>query len=167
MNYANEDGRPVYLGQVGWQQFEIMALRNLPFASNFNARFTLRQDSFSLTQLQWRAAGSEIDAQASLSNFAEPAWKFKYRSQVRLEDAWNILRQKDAPGGHLEFAGEGNYSAKQMNFIGRSTADRLSMKYQWFHPGDISAHGSYRADNRTLICPIWKPWPSAVASSVT
>jgi len=110
MNYADEAGRPVYLGQVSWQKFEIATLRYLPFTSGFSARFTLRQDSFSVTQLQWKTAGSELDAQATLASFARPAWTFRYRGQVRLEDLWTILRQREAPGGHIEFAGDGGYS---------------------------------------------------------
>ena len=153
MNYTNEGGRPVYLGQVSSRTLEIAALRNLPFTSNFSARFTLRPDSFSVTQLQWKTAGSEIDAQANLASFAQPAWTFRYRGQLRLEDLWTILRKRDAPGAHIEFAGEGGYSAEQMNFTGRYTADRITMKYQWFHPGNISAHGSYHADNRTIDLP--------------
>ena len=27
------------------------------------------------------------------------------------------------------------------------------MKYQWFHPGNISVHGSYNADNRAIDLP--------------
>src|SRR5215469_6887526 len=60
MNYTGEGGRPVYLGQLGWQQFQIAALRDMPFVSNVTARFTLRQDSFSLTQMQWKGAGAEL-----------------------------------------------------------------------------------------------------------
>ncbi|HEY2647023.1 MAG TPA: translocation/assembly module TamB domain-containing protein [Candidatus Acidoferrales bacterium] len=153
MNYADEGGRPFYLGQVGWQQFEITALHDLPFVSNFTARFSLRQDSFSVTQLQWKTAGSEIDAQATLASFAHPAWTFKYRSQLRLEDIWTILRQKEAPVGHVELAGEGSYAGDKVKLGGRYTVDRLTMKYQWFHPGNISMHGSYQADNRTLDLP--------------
>jgi translocation and assembly module TamB len=153
MNYTSEDGRPVYLGQVSWQQFEVAAMRNLPFKSNFSSRFTLRQNSFSVTQLQWKTAGSEIDAQGSLASFAQPAWTFRYRGQLRLEDMWTILRQRDVPGGHIEFAGEGSYSPEQMKFSGRYTADRLTLKYQWFHPGNISVHGSYTADNHTVDLP--------------
>jgi translocation and assembly module TamB len=153
MNYADEGGRPVYLGQVSWQKFEVAALRDLPFASNFSARFNLRQDSLSVPQLQWKTAGTEIDAQANLANFAQPAWTFRYRGQLRLEDLWTILRRRDAPGGHIEFAGEGGYSAEKMNFSGRYTVDRITMKYQWFHPGNISAHGSYHADNHSVDLP--------------
>src|ERR1700720_1560617 len=35
MNYAGEGASPVYLGQVSWQKFEIAAMHNLPFTSNF------------------------------------------------------------------------------------------------------------------------------------
>lgn len=153
MNYVNEGGLPVYLGQVSWQQFEIAALRNLPFSTSFTSRFTLRQTSFSVTQLQWKMPGGEIDAQANLASFALPAWTFRYRGQLRLEDMWTILRQRGDPGGHIDFAGEGNYSAEQMNFTGRYTADRITMKYQWFHPGNISVHGSYRANDNTIDLP--------------
>jgi translocation and assembly module TamB len=153
MNYTSEGGRPVYLGQTSWQKVEVAALRNLPFVSNFSARFTLRQDSFSVTQLQWKTAGSEIDALANLASFAQPVWTFRYRGQLRLEDLWTIVRQRDAPGGHIEFAGEGGYSPEQMNFGGRFTADRITIKNQWFHPGNISAHSSYHADNRSVELP--------------
>ncbi len=153
MNYTSEGGRSVYLGQVSSRTLEIAALHNLPFTSNFSARFTVRPDSFSITQLQWKTAGSEIDAQANLASFAQPAWTFRYRGQLRLEDLWTILRKRDAPGAHIEFAGEGGYSAEQMNFTGRYTADRITLKYQWFHPGNISAHGSYRADNHSIDLP--------------
>jgi translocation and assembly module TamB len=153
MNYTSEGGRSVYLGQVSSRTLEIAALHNLPFTSNFSARFTVRPDSFSVTQLQWKTAGSEIDAQANLASFAQPAWTFRYRGQLRLEDLWTILRKRDAPGAHVEFAGEGGYSSEQMNFTGRFTADRVTMKYQWFHPGNISANGSYHADNHSIDLP--------------
>ena len=154
MNCDSQDASPVYLGRVSWQKFEIAAWRNLPFTSNFSARFTLRQNSFSVTQLQWKTGGSEIDAEATLASFAQPyAWNFRYRGQLRLEDAWTILRERGAPGGHIEFAGDGKYSGEQVNFSGRYTADRLTMKYQWFHPGNISAHGSYHVDNNALDLP--------------
>src|SRR5260221_7956460 len=40
-----------------------------------------------------------------------------------------------------------------MNLSGRYTADRIIMKYQWFHPGNISVHGGYQADNRMVDLP--------------
>lgn len=153
MNYDNGGGRPVYFGQVSWQKFETSALRFLPFRSSFSARFSLRQDSFSVTQLQWKTSGIEIDAQATLASLARPAWNFRYRGQLRLEDLWAILRERGAPGGHIEFVGDGAYSPQQVNFNGRFSADRITMKYQWFHPGNVSVHGSYGADNHTMDLP--------------
>lgn len=153
LDYTDENGRPVYLGQLGWQQCKIATMRNMPFTSNISARFSLRQDSFSLTQLQWKTPGVEIDAQATLASFADPAWKFRWRGQLRLEDLWAILRKRDAPGGHIEFTGDGVYANEKVNVNGRYTADRITLNYQWFHPGNISLRGSYRADNRGLDSP--------------
>jgi translocation and assembly module TamB len=153
MDYASENGQPMYVGRAAWQKFQIAVLRYLPFTSQFSARFILRQNSLSITQLQWKTAGSEIDAQADLAGFSKPDWTFRYRGQIRLEDLWTILRSRGAPGAHVEFAGEGRYSPEQLNFTGRYTADRVSMKYDWFHPGEILAHGSYRADQHAVDLP--------------
>ena len=35
MDYASEEGRPIYLGQMSWQKFEVAALRYMPFVSEF------------------------------------------------------------------------------------------------------------------------------------
>ena len=153
MSYDLQNGQPVYLGQTSWQQFQVAALRLVPVASSVSGHFTLRPDSLSLTQLQWKANGAELDAQANLTSFAQPAWTFRYRGQLRLEDMWAILRQRYAPGGHVQVVGDGSYSSDQLKLSGRYAADRVSMKYQWFHPGDISADGSYRADEHAIDLP--------------
>jgi translocation and assembly module TamB len=153
MNYAIDAGRPVYLGQTSWLQCEIAALKFLPFTSDISARFALRADSFALTQLQWKTLHSEVDAQASLASFSRPSWDFKYRAQFRLDDIWSILRQKEAPSGNVEFAGDGRFDGKQWSSGGRYTADPVTLKYVWFHPGDLSAHGSYRAGPQGLDLP--------------
>ncbi len=153
MDYANQDGKPVYLGRTSWRGFTIAALRYAPFTSDVSARFTLTPGSFSLTQLQWKTLHTEIDAQASLASFSRPAWDFRYRGQVRLEDIWSVLRKKNAPAGHVEFTGEGGYDGSQVNANGRYTADRITMKYVWFHPGNVAAHGAYRVDRDALDMP--------------
>ncbi len=153
MDYAADGVGPVYLGQTSWQQCEISALKFLPFVSNVSARFALRADSFSLTQLQWKTLHSEVDAQANLASFSQPAWDFKYRAQIRLEDLWSILRQKDVPPGRMEFAGDGRLAGDQWIANGRFTADPVTLKYVWFHPGILSAHGSYHLDPRALDLP--------------
>src|ERR1019366_4666013 len=87
------------------------------------------------------------------ASFSHPVWDFRYRAQVRFEDLWSILRQKDAASGHMEFTGDGRYDEKQWNASGRYTVDPVTMKYMWFHPGNVSAHGSYRVDPGALDLP--------------
>ena len=144
---------PAYLGRMSWQKFKVAAWRYLPFASDLSARFTLRPDSFSLTQMQWKIPHSEIDAQASVASFSQPAWNFRYRGQLNFEDIQSILRKPDTPGGQVEFTGEGKYAEKELNVTGLYTAGEISMKYQWFHPGSVSARGSYRADQHSIDVP--------------
>jgi translocation and assembly module TamB len=153
MDYGSDAGRPVYLGQMSWQQFEVAARRFIPFKSDFTAKFSLRPDSFSLTQLQWKIPHAEIDAQADLSNFLRPEWSFRYRGQLDLEVIQTILRKPTTPDGHVGFTGEGRYAGEQVSVAGRYTADRILMKYDWFHPGVISAHGSYHADQNAFDSP--------------
>ena len=153
MEYGSDAGRPVYLGRMSWQQFEVAARRYLPFPSDFSARFTLRPDSFSLTQLQWKIPNAEIDAQADLSSFLQPEWSFRYRGQLGFEALRSILRKPNTPGGHVGFTGEGHYAKKDVNISGRYNADQIVMKYMWFHPGNISAHGSYHADQNAFDSP--------------
>ena len=85
------------VGRVAWQKFKITAWRNLPFPSDLSAKFTLRPDSFSLTQLQWKIPHSEIDAQANLTSFLKPGWNFRYRGQLNFEDIRSILRKPNTP----------------------------------------------------------------------
>jgi translocation and assembly module TamB len=153
MDYASDAGGPVYLGRMSWQQFEVAALRYMPFVSDFSARFSLRPNSFFLTQLQWKIPNAEIDAQADLPSFSQPEWSFRYRGQFDFEDLRSILRKPNAPGGHVGFTGDGRYAKQQVSVSGHYVADQIAMKYTWFHPGIISAHGSYHADQHALDLP--------------
>jgi len=113
MDYASEDGRPVYLGRTSWQQFEIAALRFVPFTSDFSARFTLRADSLSLAQLHWKTLHSELDAQANLASFSQPAWDFRYRGQMRFED---LQRHAPAAAGVGGLVDDAHPSAADLAF---------------------------------------------------
>src|ERR1700737_3650375 len=153
MDYTSNAGNPPYLGRMSWQKFRVAAWDYLPFASDLTARFTLRPNSFSVTQLQWNIPHSEINAQVNLSSFFQPAWDFRYRGQLSFEDIRSILRKPSTPAGHVEFTGEGQYAENKLNISGLYTAGEIYMKYQWFHPGIISMRGSYRADQHSLDLP--------------
>jgi translocation and assembly module TamB len=153
MDYGSDGGSPVYLGRMSWQKFRVAAERYLPFASDLSAKFSLRPNSFSLTQLQWKIPHSEVDAQANLANFSVPTWSFRYRGQLNFEDIRSIMRKPNTPGGIVEFTGDGSYAGRKWNASGRYTASEITMKYPWFHPGTISAHGGYHADQRSIDAP--------------
>ena len=70
-----------------------------------------------------------------------------------LEDLRTIMRVPDAPVGNVGFTGDGRYAQEQVSVAGRYTADDIVMKYTWFHPGKISAHGSYHADQNAIDAP--------------
>src|SRR5258708_17062764 len=102
------------MGKKRWEKFKGAAWQYLPFTSDLTARFTLRPDSFSVTQLQWRIPHSEINAQVSVSNFLKPAWTFRYRGLLNLEDIRSILRKPNTPPGHFEFTSDGKYSRNRL-----------------------------------------------------
>ena len=41
MDYAIDAGKPDYIGRVSWQQFQVAALRFMPFTSDFSAHFSV------------------------------------------------------------------------------------------------------------------------------
>jgi len=153
MEYAAENGRPVYLGRVGGQNLEVAARRYLPFASDLTAKFIIRPDSFSLTQLGWKMPHSELEVQAEVASFSRLEVSFKYRGQVAFEDIRSITRKPNTPGGHAEFTGQGRYSGKQLSYSGRYTADGIVMPYPWFRAEGISSRGEYHGDQRALDVP--------------
>jgi translocation and assembly module TamB len=152
-DYAVDGGKPLYLGRVSWQKFQVAVWGDLPFASDLSAKFTLRPDSFSMTQLQWKIPHGEIEAQAELASVLQPAWSFRYRGQMNLEDLFSILHKPHAPTGHIEFTGDGSYKDHQVSIRGGYTANPIIMNYTWFHPGIISSRGSYHADQHVFDIP--------------
>jgi translocation and assembly module TamB len=153
MDYADDAGSPAYLGRMSWQKFKVRGWEYVPFASDLAVKFTLRPDSFSLTQLQWKIPHSEIEAQANVTSFSQPSLNFRYRGQLNFEDIRSLLRKPSTPAGHVEFTGEGKYAGTQLNVSGIYTAGEISTKYQWFHPGIVSTRGSYQADQHSLDVP--------------
>jgi len=70
-------------------------------------KFTLRPIRY-LDALQWKIPHSEIEAQASLTSFSQPAWDFVIAasliSRIFAHPRNRALRR------HVEFTGEGKYA---------------------------------------------------------
>jgi len=153
VDYAETQGQGMYLGQLQWQQMEIVARRYLPFPSDVAVRFTLQRDSLAVTQLVWRMPHSSIDAQFANSSFTHPAWTFRYRGRLDLEDVRTILRKPGSPEGRVDFTGNGGYADGRWSLAGGYSAAGIGMPYQWFHSTGISSRGSYRTDGNSLEVP--------------
>jgi translocation and assembly module TamB len=153
VDYAELDAKPMYLGQFRWQEMELVARRYLPFNSDLSVRFTLEPDSFSVTQLLWKAPHTSIDAQLSNSSFASPKWAFRYRGHVDFEDIRTILRKPSSPSGNVDFSGDGHFADGRLAVTGSYSAADIAMPYDWFHNSGISSRGSYRADRVGLDVP--------------
>lgn len=153
VDYAESEAQKMYLGQFRWQQMEVVARRYLPFLSDMTVRFTLQRDSLTVTQLVWQMPHSSLDAQFSNSSFAQPAWAFRYRGHLDLEDIRTILRKPNSPGGRVDFTGDGRFSKGQLSLAGAYSAADIQMPYQWFHATGITSRGSYHASRSSLEVP--------------
>ena len=153
VDYAELDAKPMYLGRFRWQQMELVTRRYLPFNSDLSVRFTLEPDSFSVTQLLWKAPHTSIDAQLSNSNFAHSNWAFRYRGHLDFEDLRSILRKPSSPSGQVDFSGDGHFADSRLAVTGSYSAADIAMPYDWFHSSGISSRGTYRADRAGLEVP--------------
>ncbi len=151
--HAPANAAPFYAGQMNWQQFIIQAKRDLPFPSDVAAKFTLEHDRFEINQLRWKLPHSDLDLEVALASFANPAWTFKYRGRLNLDDVRVILRKPRTPAGRVDFSGEGSYAAKQLSIAGHYSASDVAMRYPWFHARGMTSRGSYTANQNTLDIP--------------
>jgi translocation and assembly module TamB len=153
VDYSDSQGRRSYMGDLRWRQMQLAAQRFLPFPSDVAVRFQLEPDAFSVTQLLWTMPHTSVDAQFGVSNFAHPAWTFRYRGKLGFEDIRTILRKPTTPDGRVQFTGDGRFVEGQLALTGRYSADQIAMPYQWFHSSGMSTRGTYHTDGHTLEVP--------------
>jgi len=153
VDYSEHQGVPTYLGDLRWQQIELAARRYLPFRSDVSARFQFQPNSFSVTQLVWDLPHTSIETQFGVASFAQPAWTFRYRGRLDLQDFRTILRKPNTPDGRVEFTGQGDFTGGKLALDGRYTAEQIALHFRWFHAGGFTSRGSYRADGDTLEVP--------------
>ena len=153
MDYASAAGQSLYIGEIAWKQMNVKAGRDLPFAFDASAKFTLAPDALHVTQLLLHLPHSSLDAQLDLANFAQPSWDFRTRGWLDLADVREILRKPLTPGGKVEFTGDGRYADNQLSLRGHYSANQISMPYEWFHQSGMSTRGDYQTDGNTLDVP--------------
>ncbi len=143
----------VYLGTLNWEDLSITAQRYIPVRTSLSLKFSTSRAGLAIEQAIVRFGRSQVDVQAQLASFAEPAWTFRYRGWLRLEDLREILRKPMTPSGRADYRGEGTFAKGQVRLGGSYSAQDVAMNYPYFRASGFTSKGSYQLDNRGIEVP--------------
>jgi translocation and assembly module TamB len=110
LDASGPPGHPLYLGTLDWHSIDFTAKRFIPWPVSISAKFTLREDGFTLEQGVLSAGRSRIDAHVEMQDYAKPKWNFRYRGWIDLLDIRENLRSPETPTGRADIHGEGTFS---------------------------------------------------------
>jgi translocation and assembly module TamB len=157
LRFSLEEGgtadHPLYLGNFDWQTVQFSSKRYAPLPVGLTAKFTIWRDGFALEQGVFNAGHSHLDAQAEMSNFANPQWNFRYRGWVELLDFRETFRDPNIPTGRVDLRGEGRLEGGEYKGSGSYSGQDIALPYEVFHAKGLTSHGSYRIDNAGLEVP--------------
>ena len=142
-----------YDGDLVWQNVTFTAQRFLPIPIGVSAKFTISRDGFTLQQGVVSAAHSHVDAQAELTNFADPRWNLRYRGWLELLDLREILRNELVPTGRADVHGEGTFAGGQFHGTGIYAGRDIALPYDDFHAKGLTSHGTFTINNDGLVVP--------------
>ena len=157
LNFSLDAGgsaeHPLYLGNVEWHTVEFDSKRYEPLPVGVAAKFTIWRDGFALEQGVLRAGHSRFDAQAEMTDFADPKWNYRYRGWVELADFRDTLRNPRIPTGRVDLRGEGQLGDGQVKGSGTYSTEDVALPYAIFHAKGLTSRGSYRMDDAGLEIP--------------
>ena len=151
-------GADSYIGNLRWQHVEMAERRDMPFAFDVSAKFTLHRDRFELDELICKLPHSDLNLRAELPSFARPDWNLRYRGQLSLADVRTIFHAPRTPGGVADFSGHALYTASgrggnEWTASGYYRAHDIRMPYQWFHGSGFETSGNYEIARHRLVVP--------------
>lgn len=144
---------PLYLGSFGWEGVRFAAPGMAPLSADFSAKFTVWREGFTIDQALLNTGHSHLDAQAEMSDFANPKWSFRYRGWVELQDIREDLRAPGTPTGHVDVRGDGTFANGQYKGTGSYAGRDLHLTYNVFQAAGLVSRGSYSIDNDGLVVP--------------
>ncbi len=153
INAGGTAEHPLYLGNLEWQAIRFTAPKTAPLPANLSAKFTLWREGFTLDQGVLSVGHSHIDAQAEMSDFANPKWSFRYRGWVELLDIRETFRSPATPTGHVDVRGEGTLADGQYKGAGSYAGRDIHLTYDIFHAAGLTSRGSYNINNDGLVVP--------------
>jgi translocation and assembly module TamB len=142
-----------YVGDLDWQNVSYTTKSFIPVPVGISAKFSVSREGFTLEQGVISAAHSHVDAQAQMTNFADPRWSVKYRGWVELGDLRETLRQPLVPTGRADVRGEGTFADGKFRGTGTYDGRDIALPYDDFHAGGVTSHGNFRIDNDGLVVP--------------
>ena len=157
--------KPLYLGNLSWQNMQFTSKRFAPLPVGLTAKFTVWREGFTLEQGTFSAGHSHLDAQAEMNGFTNPQWSFRYRGWVDLLDFRETLRNPMVPTGRVDVRGEGQFAGGEYKGSGSYSGQNIALPYEIFHASGLTSKGSYRIDNRGLEVPDF--YAGAFGGSVT
>src|SRR6266404_4138423 len=153
LDSSGSTGQPMYLGTIDWQSIRFTAKHFLPWPVSVSAKFTMREDGFTLEQGILNAGRSHVDAQADMQDYLHPKWNFRYRGWVNLLDIRENLRSPETPTGRADVHGEGTFADGQLRGSGSYSGNDIKLTYPIFQASGLSSRGSYQIDNDGLVVP--------------
>ena len=146
-------GHPLYLGTLDWHSFDFTAKRFVPWPVSISAKFTLREDGFTLEQGVVSTGRSRLDAQVEMADYARPRWNFRYRGWLDLLDLRDNLRSPETPTGRADVHGEGTFADGVFHSISNYSARDIVLTYDIFRAAGLASTGTVNMDNEGLEVP--------------
>jgi translocation and assembly module TamB len=143
----------VYAGNLDWQNIRFTTKSFLPVPVGVSARFSVSRDGFTLEQGVVSAARSHVDAEAQLTNFADPRVSLRYRGWLELGDLRDTLRNALVPTGRADVHGEGTFADGKFKGTGNYSGRDIALPYDDFHAKGLTSRGTFRIDNDGLVVP--------------
>jgi hypothetical protein len=161
LDSSGSASQSMYLGILDWQPIRFTAKRFLPWPVSVSAKFTLREDGFTLEQGILNAGRSHVDAQAEMQDYSHPKWNFRYRGWVNLLDIRENLRSPETPTGRADVHGEATLADGQFRGTGSYSGHEIELTYPIFTLRACLAEAASRLTTRAWWCRIFLRWHSA------
>ena len=142
-----------YVGNFQWQQVELTAGKDAPFASDISAKFTMHRDAFELDEFVWKLPHSELNVRAELPSFSRNDWNLHYRGRLSLADVRTIVREPLTPDAITEFSGQARYSSGEWTAQGHYDGHDIRLPYEWFHASGLRTWGDFDVARERLTVP--------------
>jgi translocation and assembly module TamB len=153
INLAGTPDKPLYLGTLNWDSVELGRRKDLPVPANLSAKFSLDEKGLAIEQGIVDIGRSHVDVQAQMPNVEVPAFTYRYRAWLDLEDLKEAFLAPEVPQGRVDLRGEGSLGAGKVQGKGSFAGDNVTLLFDEFHSANLSSRSSYTLDEKEVVLP--------------